>query len=147
MWLSKYPPAEPGALGLLAPQNRPDRKRPEMNLPLAGNDDTEAPLEKRSRNPIGSEAEASLYIDGSGSERPRRLAKIRILDIGREVAWVDVQQVKDVEHVGLEFETRAFAQDSHIGKTEGFRDGGIDILVSGARKGVAIDSRRRDEAG
>ncbi len=75
------------------------------------------------------EAEASLEIDDSRSQRALRLAKVGSLNVGRDAAGVDVRYVKDVEHVGLDFDLRVFAQDSHVGQTEGFGDGDVDIPV------------------
>ena len=93
------------------------------------------------------EVEARLNIDGSRSERIGCLTKVRICDVGRYRARVDVQQVEDVEHVGFEFQLRAFAQNFHVGQTEALTEGDIDIPISGARKRVALDSWRRNEGG
>ena len=93
------------------------------------------------------EVEACLQIDRSRCERARRLTQVRICDVRRETAGVDVQQVQSVEHVGLNLELRIFAQYSHFGQAERFGDGEIQIAISGTRKGVAAEPWRRDDVG
>ncbi len=90
------------------------------------------------------EVEASLEIDDSRSERARCLPKVRTRDVARD-AGVKVRYVEDVEHIGLDFDRRIVAQDSHVGQSETFGDGDIGIPVTGAGEGVFTDSRRGDE--
>src|ERR1039458_7036551 len=90
-----------------------------------------------------SEAEAGLEIDDPRSQRTGRMAKAWIVDVGVDRAGVDIQQVKGVEHVGLDLDPCTFAQDTHLWQTEGFADGQVYISVAGTGERVAVDSRRR----
>ncbi len=96
---------------------------------------------------IELEAEAGLEIDDSRSKGARRLTEVATADVIRNGAGVDIQRIEYIDEVGLDFDLGVFPNQTHVGQAESLGKIHIEVAVLRPGKGVAPNSRRRDEGG
>jgi hypothetical protein len=76
------------------------------------------------------EAEPCLDADGSPTKGSLSLPKVLGCDVVRNLGYVKVEKVEQIEEISANFKLRVFAQNRHLWQTEGFGQRCIEIPVT-----------------